>query len=152
MAVPCREQLLVNAKAALQTVAGMAERVDRNRTEPLTSADLNRLALFDDGDTPHGEDESFCGERGYTLNLGVEGAVFGATDVDAKTQLAVLRASAERVLLVDPTLGGLARDVRLAAEPPPPRLQIESEQPVAAFAIGFEVDFATAEDDPFTFA
>ena len=153
MPTPCREQIVAASKSVLALIATPSGvTVERGRTMPITDDALPLLVLLQDPDTPHGEDESFTGERAYTLNIAVEGVIAGATDLDARAQLAVLRAAAERAMLSDATLGGIARDVRLMTEPPPPRLQIDSGLPVAAFAIGFEIDFATLETDPFTFA
>ena len=135
---------------ALATVAGLT--VDRNRIEAVTDADLPILVLFESQETPHEPDESFSGERASSLAIAIEGAMSGASSADAKTQLAVLRAAVERDLLAETLLGGLARDIRLLPEAPPPRLDLACADPLAAFAIGLEIDFATIEDDPFTFA
>lgn len=155
MAVACREQIVAAFAARLAAIAGIAgltaER-GRDQDDPITDDVVPILVVLQGVETPHGEGECFLGERAATLVIAVEGYIAGATPTDAKQQAAVLRAAAERALLTDDTLGGLARDLRLMSEPPPPRLTLDAAQPVAGFATGFEVDYATLESDPFTFA
>lgn len=159
-ALPCKEQILAAVEARLTALAdafpGLI--VERNRDEVLTDEKVAPgetfyfLGLFEVAEEPHGDEDCFSGERGFTLSFTVEGVTTGADPADAKTQAAVLRAASERALLAGDLLGQKARDIRLMPEPPPPRLELDCEQPTALFVAGFEVDYASLETDLFTFA
>ena len=148
----CREQILAAVAVALATitsVAGLAVERDRADDQPLQDDELPRLIVYDDGDA---EDPLFTGERDFTITVAVEGYASGATPLLAQQAAAILRAEVDRVLLADPPLGGLARDVRIGAEPEPGRLELAGADPVESFARAIEIDYATAELDPEIFA
>ena len=148
----CREQILAAVAAALGTitaVAGLAVERDRAEDQPITTAELPRLVVYDDGEA---EEPLFTGERDVTLSVAIEGYCAGATPLAAQQAAAVLRAEVDRVLLADPPLAGLARDVRLAGEGEPARLELPGADPVECFARVIEIDYATAELDPEIFA
>ena len=146
----CRERIVAAAAARIAAITGVPGlTVARERRSPVTSDELPFVGVFEADAQPR---EDWSGERAWTLVVSAEGLADGATDTAARTAAANLRAEVEKALYADPTLGGLARDLRAAPEPPPPQLDAEVPDHVADFQAAFEIDFATREDDPFTFA
>ena len=158
MPLPCSEQINAAIVAALQAIDAArvpgfaADRFELRRIAVVTTDELLRLVVYPE---PPIEQQDFSGERNSTMRFTVEVAVVGRDDVDAQQQAAILSAEVKRALFADVTLGGLARDLRTVAEPAEfQRLDVDSgeEDPVAAFADPFEVDFATDEVDLTVFA
>lgn len=149
----CREQILAAVATALGTitaVTGLTVERDRGEDQPLLETELPRLLVYDDGDV---EDPLFTGGRDFIMTVAVEGVVTAATALLAQQAAAVLRAEVDRVLLVEPFLGGLAiRDLRIADEGEPPRLLPDGADPVEGFARMVVVEYATSETDPEVFA
>ena len=149
MPATCREQILVAVAAKLSVIVLTGLVVERERDAPVGESELPFLALYDDGEEAQ---DDFSGERGYTLRAAVEGLRAGASDLAARQAADELRGLAAKALFADPTLGGLARDLRLAVEPSPPRLDWEAPAAVGGFVLTVEIEYATREDDPFAFA
>jgi hypothetical protein len=146
----CREQILQAVEAALAGITAIAGiTVERERLDPVASDALPFLAVYDDGDTPG---ENFSGQRDYTLVVTVEGYSAGTTVLDGRQKADELKARVEAALYADVTLGGKALDLRPNAEPSPARMDWEVPADVGSFVAAFEIDFATSETDPFTFA
>lgn len=143
MPTPCREQVVAAIKTALDGITGIVGlTVERDRDEHVEEADLPKLALFE-GDESLAPD--FSGEDGFELQVDIEGYA-------ALADLAVLRASVDAAIFADRTLGGLARDIDVAAEAGPQRLDMDSAAPTKSFVRSYRVLYATVEGDPFTFA
>ncbi|BBK44126.1 hypothetical protein STVA_41460 [Allostella vacuolata] len=156
--VACRERILLAIETRLAAIATSVPglTVERDREEPVETKDMPRLVVTELGEVLQGD---LTGEDGWTLTLAVAGYVRGATGANdaarAKAAAAAandLRARAQAALRADVTLGGLARDLRPAAEAEAFPLLIDCADPAKAFATPWEVDYATEEGDPYTFA
>ena len=146
----CREQIVLAVKVKLAAIAGIAGlTVDRDREDDVTDAELPILILREGEERPQAD---FTGEDAYTLVVQVEGAAKGATVGAAASAAATLRARVQQAVFDGTLLGGLAQDIRPASEPLPPILILPAEGPAKAFDLSFEIDYATREGDPFTFA
>jgi hypothetical protein len=143
----CREQILVAFTTQVAAIGGMT--VARERVDAIGTDELDFLAVYDDGVTPQTD---FSGERDYTLVITVEGYIAGDDAADGRVKADAVGAAVESALYIEPTLGGLARDLRPNPEPTPPRLDAEVPAAVGCFIKSFEVDFATSETDPRVFA
>lgn len=148
----CRETILAAALAKLSAIAGIAGltvEAERPADAPLAETDLPRLVLYEGPETPR---EILTGQRDWTLTVSVEGYVKASTALAARQAGAALRAKAQTALLADVTLATQASDVRPGAEPEPARLVLDCADPTYAFALSFDIDYATAEADLETFA
>lgn len=150
MTTPCRERIVAAVQAALAGITGIdGLAVERDRTLPVEEGELPRLVVYE------GEEalaSGFSGEDLWELQLDVEGYADGADIAAAAAALATLRAKVDQALRADPTLGGLARDLRPAEEPAPQRLDFASATPGKGFVRSFVAVYATEEGDPFAFA
>ena len=139
--IPVREQVLAAFFARLQALAGVT--VERNRNREVTPEMMPALVLLDGGQRR--QDES--GLARYVAEAEVEGYVLAATDAALGPALNDLYARTVVAALVDPTLGGVAVDVREGA------LEVlivrESGKPAAGFSLTFEIEFFAAPADPF---
>ena len=139
--IPVREQVLAAFFAKLQTLAGVA--VERNRNREVTPEMMPALVLLEGGQRRQDE----TGLARYVAEADVEGYVLAATDAALGPTLNDLYARAVVAALADPTLGGLAVDVREGA------LDVmivrESGRPAAGFSLTFEIEFFAAPADPF---
>lgn len=150
MTQSCRERLVAAALAALAGIEGVPGlEVELDREHDLDESELPRLILVEGDEIAAGD---FTGEEGFTLPVIVEGYVTAATPEAARSALAQLRAKAHQALIGSNLLGGLARDIRLSQDQPAEAGLPLPCEPGAAFARGYDVDYATAEGDPFTFA
>ena len=143
MAPPCREQIVAALSTRLAQIAGIAGLiVERDRTVPITGPEMPRLVLYEGNEAPAPD---FTGEDGFELQLDVEGYA-------ASAGVAALRAATDAAIFADRTLGGLARDVELANEAAPQRLDMDQAAAAKGFVRSYRVLYATREGDPFTFA
>ena len=139
--MPVREQVLAALLARLQTLPGVT--VERNRNREVTPEMMPALVLLDGGQRRQEE----TGLARYVAEADVEGYVLAATDAALGSTLNDLYARAVAAALADPTLGGLAVDVREGA------LDVmivrENGKPAAGFSLTFEIEFFAAPADPF---
>ena len=139
--IPIREQVLAAFFARLQGLAGVT--VERNRNREVTPEMMPALVLLEGGQRRQDE----TGLARYVAEADVEGYVLAATDAALGPTLNDLYARAVVAALADPTLGGLAVDVREGA------LDVmivrESGKPAAGFSLTFEIEFFAAPADPF---
>jgi len=139
--IPVREQVLAAFLQALQQVAGAA--VERNRNREVAAESMPALVMLDGGQRR--QDES--GLARYVAEADVEGYVLAATDAALGPALNDLYARTVVAALADPTLGGLAVDVREGA------LDVsvvrETGKPAAGFSLAFEIEFFAAPANPF---
>jgi len=141
MPVAIREQVLAAFFQALQQVAGAT--VERNPNREVTPDMMPALVMLDGGQRR--QDES--GLARYVVEADVEGYVLAATDAALGAALNDLYARTVVAALADPSLGGLAVDVREGA------LDVsvvrETGKPAAGFSLTFEIEFFAAPADPF---
>lgn len=135
-----RERCLAAFAAALGAVPGIT--IERNRT-----ARVNRfpsIIVIDGGQTPN---TASTQATFYTLRVSVEAWITAAFDAGLGPAISATYGRILAAALADPTLGGVAVDVREGEMSDPEIDREEGIGPTAAFAIGFEIDFLTAEGD-----
>ncbi len=148
MPTAARETIMAAIAARLGGIVAVPGlTVERDREAAVTDATLPLLVVYE-GDEK--EQPDLTGEDGRSLPVEIEGFAGGATTAAATLALATLRAEVDKALLGDVTLGVGARDLRLADEPPPARLDLDAAPPTRGFARGYVVEYATAEGDPYT--
>ena len=142
MPTPVREDVLAAVKTALDGVAGAT--AYRNQYLPLKQAELPALVLFDGDEF---SDADSTGVTIHTMTIDVEitatGATIGTTlnDLYAKTVVA---------LTADVTLGGFSFDVRETGMELTEIDDSRASTLVAIATVSFEIDYLTAENDPYT--
>lgn len=156
MAETCREQIL--AALAAQIAAAVTDAaVERERRSPVTDAELPRVLVFDGGLV---EETYLTGAQVWRLTAGIECLAPAPADraADSGTRDAAAVAAADRLaarvlnaLQADPTLGGLAWELRPHAELAPELADL-SQTEAARSPAAVDVVFATREADLFSFA
>ncbi|WP_142847233.1 hypothetical protein [Telmatospirillum sp. J64-1] len=148
--VPCREQILTAVVDACQRAAsdvpGLV--VERERDQPVVSDEMPRVVVFEGAEDSFAD---FTGEDGFILDVDLEIYVTACSQAAALQKAGLLRAALIRRVIPD-LAGGLARNCTLSPEPAPQRGSWDSAAPVAGIVLSFKVEYATAENDPFTFA
>lgn len=135
-----REQCLAAFATALSAMTGVT--VERNRSARVTA--FPSAIVLDGGQTPGTASTQVTV---YTLEVAVEGWAAAATDAALGPAISALYGQIVAAALADPTLGGVAVDVREGGMSAPEIDREEGIGPTAAFEIGFEIDFLTAEGD-----
>ena len=142
-----REQVLATIKARLAGIAGVAS-VYRMRTAAIPVESYPALVLLD-GDQSTEERETLT--RQYRM-LATVVALVGAPDDDALgPAVSALYVEIVRAVIPagDATLGlGFVSHVREAAMEGPAAGEVQGKGPTAIFTVDFEIDFATAPEDP----
>ena len=146
MPAPCREQVIASAIALLETIVLPGLTVERDRVAPVHDEDCPKIVVRE-GDERL--EILFTGEDCYRLTIEVEAYVAGQS---ASAVLGTVRAECDRVLLAQPPLGGLARDLRVSDEPKDPLLSHKQAVFGKAFVRTYELIYATVEGDPYEFA
>ena len=146
MPTPCREQIIEAVVSSLRSIAMAELTVERDRAAPVHDEDCPKIVVSE-GD--EALEILFTGEDCYRLAIEVEAYASGQT---AGATLGALRAECDRVLLAQPPLGGLARDLQVSDEPKDPLLSYKQSVPGKAFVRTYALIYATAEGDPYVFA
>lgn len=152
MPLDCHEQIVLAVETALKTITAISDlTVDRDRgvDEMPSEEELPLLVIYDSDMQPQ---DDLTGERGYSRVIDIIGYAGGSDRAAAAAAASELRAEVDRVLFGDVTLGGKARNLELAAEPSPDVLGLAAASPYKNFVRSFTADYATLEDDPYTFA
>ena len=144
MAETRREKVLAAVKTALEGMSGV--NVYRNRAADVLPGEMPAVVQLDGG---HEVVPRNTGETPYTLEFTVQGYATAADDDALTAAVDGLYGEVVAALVADPTLGGIASDVREVAMSAPEFLREDQEAPFAAFAVDFEVDFETAETSPY---
>ncbi len=130
-----REQIIAALKTTLTGTTGVSTRIYRSRVEPMTRAESPALVLEWSNDQP--DIRGTTGHIDWTLRVRVVVISRGAVPdnlADATIE------SLHSKLLADPTVGGLAIDVR----PSTTTFEVvEADQPAGVIICEFEVDYRT---------
>tara|TARA_Y100001963_G_C6639510_1_gene380211 strand:+ start:274 stop:696 length:423 start_codon:yes stop_codon:yes gene_type:complete len=130
-----REQILAALKTTLAGTTGVSTRIYRSRAEPTTRAESPALVLEWSNDQP--VIGGTTGHIDWTLRIRV--VVISRGTIPDKLADATVE-SLHSKLLADPTVGGLAIDVR----PSTTTFEvIEADQPAGLIMCEFEVDYRT---------
>ena len=135
-----REQCLAAFAAALGAVPGIT--VERNRTARVRK--FPSAIVLDGGQVPN---TASTQATFYTLRVSVEVWITASTDAGLGPGISGMYGKVVTAALADPTLDGVAVDVREGEMSDPDIDREEGIGPTAAFEIGFEIDFLTAEGD-----
>jgi len=135
-----REQCLAAFATGLGTVPGVT--VERNRTARVRK--FPSAIVLDGGQTPN---TASTQATFYTLRVSVETWITASADAALGPGISGMYGKILTAALADPTLGGVAVDVREGEMSDPEIDREEGIGPTAAFEIGFEIDFLTAEGD-----
>ena len=135
-----REQILAKIKTELAGTTGVGTRVYRNRVEPMTRAETPSLVLEFITDEPKINSSTYL-KLDWTLRVRIVVLVRSKTP-DTKGDATVK--SLHSKMVNDPTLGGLAIDVR------PSTVSfdvIEADQPAGVITCEYEIDYRSSYND-----
>lgn len=135
-----REQCLAAFATALGAVPGIT--VERNRTARVRK--FPSAVVLDGGQTPNTASTQVTF---YTLRVSVEAWITASADAGLGPGISEMYGKILAAALADPTLGAVAVDVREGEMSDPDIDREEGIGPTAAFEMGFEIDFLTAERD-----
>jgi hypothetical protein len=128
-------------------LAGMADvQAFNGRDTDIAATEMPAVVLRDGG---HDVRDGISGEASYTLAFTVEGFVTGTDEAAIAAAVDDLYGKVVKALVADPTLGGEASDVRHVSMSAPDPLTEDQDAPYAVIELDFEVDFETAENDPY---
>ena len=130
-----REQIIAALKTTLTGTTGVSTRIYRSRVEPMTRSESPALVLEWSSDQP--DIRGTTGHIDWTLRVRVV-VISRGTIPDNLADATV--ESLHSKLLADPTVGGLAIDVR----PSTTTFEVvEADQPAGVIVCEFEVDYRT---------
>ena len=151
MPISAEEQVLAAfiAKIAAipsSTVADLRVEPEWPAAEGVTEDDLPFVAIYEGGLQVT---DDVTGERSKIQTVIVEGIATGDSQLAARQALDVLRAEIDKAVTADLTLGVSARDVTPNPEPQPAMIALRASVPVHSFARAYDIEYATAETDPY---
>ena len=132
-----REQILEKIKSNLAGTVGVGTRIYRSRTEAFTRSETPAIIIEPISDTPQ-DTQSFNDKVTHELKIRVSVIVRGSIpDKVADPTIESLHTK----VLDDPSLGGLAFDIR----PSTTSFEIlEADQPAGVISCEFDVEYRTA--------
>ena len=135
-----REQILAALKTKLTGTTGVGTRIYRSRPEALTKASTPAIILEPVSDNPRETDNIFS-KITWEFRVRVSVIVRGKIP-DQKADPTVN--SLYTKLLTDPTIGGLAIDIR----PSVTNFEIlEADEPAGIVSVEFEIDYRSSYDN-----
>ena len=140
-----REQVLAKNKTVLAAIPAFAE-FERNRPDDWEPESLPFGHQIDGGE------EAIDGAAGEDNFVAAVSVVLGGKlrgEEDAFAMLNRLYAECWKALAADPTLGGLAQDIRLGGLTDPEPVAEEGVGEYAAATMEYSIFYATAEGDPY---
>jgi len=135
-----REQILAKIKTNLTGTTGVGTRIFRSRVEPMTRAESPSLVVEFVTDQPTVNSATYL-KLDWTLRVRIVVVVRSSTpDTSADPTIESLHTK----IVSDPTLGGLAIDVR----PSTVTFEaIDADQPAGVVFCDFEIDYRSSYDD-----
>ena len=135
-----REQILAKIKTNLTGTTGVGTRISRSRVEPMTRYESPSLVVEFVTDEPTVNSATYL-KLDWTLRVRIVVVVRSQTpDTTADATVESLHTK----VVTDPTLGGLAIDVRPATVPFD---VIEADQPAGIISREYEVDYRSSYND-----
>lgn len=138
-----RQQIRDAIVTALTGLATTGASVFRSRIYPIEAARLPGLCVYTMTEASEIETISRPRLSSRDLTVAVEAYVSGVSNYD--NTLDTISAEVEQALAADPSLGGLAKDLKIAAFEA--EFAGEGEQPVAVGRITVAVEYAVAENN-----
>ncbi len=132
-----REQILSALKTTLVGTTGVSTRVYRSRIEPITNGESPALVIEPITDEPTLNTSTYL-KTEWTLRIRIVVIVRG-TIPDSVADPTV--ESLFTKVLNDPTVGGLAKDIRPATQT---FEVLEADQPAGLITCEFEIDYRTS--------
>jgi len=135
-----REQILAKIKTQLAGTTGVGTRIYRSRVEPMTREESPSLVLEFVSDEPTINSATYL-KLDWTLRVRIVVVVRSQTP-DTTADATVV--SLHNKVVSDPTLGGLAIDVR------PSSVSfdvVEADQPAGIISCEYEVDYRSSYND-----
>jgi len=132
-----RERILAAIKINLADTVGVGTRIYRSRVEALTRSETPAIILEPISDTP-AETQNFNDRINWDFRIRISVVVRGATpDQVADPTIESLHTK----VLTDPTVGGLALDIR----PSTTNFEIlEADQPAGVISCEFDIEYRTS--------
>ena len=132
-----REQILLALKTTLAGTTGVGTRIYRSRIEPITNGESPALVIEPITDEPTINTSTYL-KTEWTLRIRIVVIVRG-TIPDSVADPTV--ESLFTKVLTDPTVGGLAKDIRPATQT---FEVLEADQPAGLITCEFEIDYRTS--------
>ena len=134
-----RERILAAITTSLANTVGVGTRIYRSRAEALTRSETPALIIEPISDTPE-DTQSFNNKVNWEFKIRVSVVVRGAIpDQVADPTIESLHTK----VLTDPTVGGIALDVR----PSTTSFEIlEADQPAGVISCEFDISYRTSYD------
>ena len=131
-----REQIIAALKTTLAGTTGVSTRIYRSRVEPITNGESPAIVIEPVTDEPSINSSSYL-KIDWTLRIRIVVIVRG-TIPDSVADPTVESLFAK--VLTDPTVGGLAKDIRPATQ----TFEIlEADTPAGLITCEFEIDYRT---------
>tara|TARA_R100000278_G_scaffold47766_1_gene41268 strand:- start:35 stop:463 length:429 start_codon:yes stop_codon:yes gene_type:complete len=132
-----REQILAALKTTLAGTTGVSTRIYRSRIEPITNGESPALVIEPVTDEPSINSSSYL-KIDWTLRIRIVVIVRGT--IPDKVGDPTVESLFTKVLN-DPTVGGLAKDIRPATQT---FEVLEADQPAGLITCEFEIDYRTS--------
>ena len=132
-----REQIIAALKTTLAGTTGVSTRIYRSRIEPITNGESPAIVIEPVTDEPSINSSSYL-KIDWTLRLRIVVIVRGTVpDNIADPTVESLFTK----VLNDPTVGGLAKDIRPATQT---FVVLDADQPAGLITCEFEIDYRTS--------
>jgi len=132
-----REQILAALKTTLAGTTGVSTRIYRSRIEPITNGESPALVIEPVTDEPSINSSSYL-KIDWTLRIRIVVIVRGT--IPDKVGDPTVESLFTKVLN-DPTVGGLAKDIRPATQT---FEVLEADQPAGLITCEFEIDYRSS--------
>ena len=132
-----REQILAALKTTLAGTTGVSTRIYRSRIEPITNGESPAVVIEPITDEPSTNNSSYL-KIDWTLRIRIVVIIRG-TIPDSVGDPTV--ESLFTKVLTDPTVGGLAKDIRPATQT---FEVLEADTPAGLITCEFEIDYRTS--------
>tara|TARA_R100000426_G_scaffold30929_1_gene25370 strand:+ start:1143 stop:1571 length:429 start_codon:yes stop_codon:yes gene_type:complete len=132
-----REQILAALKTTLAGTTGVSTRIYRSRIEPITNGESPAIVIEPITDEPSTNNSSYL-KIDWTLRVRIVVIIRG-TVPDSVGDPTV--ESLFTKVLTDPTVGGLAKDIRPATQT---FEVLEADTPAGLITCEFEIDYRTS--------
>lgn len=132
-----REQILAALKTTLAGTTGVSTRIYRSRIEPITNGESPAIVIEPITDEPSTNNSSYL-KIDWTLRVRIVVIIRG-TIPDSVGDPTV--ESLFTKVLTDPTVGGLAKDIRPATQT---FEVLEADTPAGLITCEFEIDYRTS--------
>ena len=132
-----REQIIAALKTTLAGTTGVSTRIYRSRIEPITNGESPALVIEPVTDEPSVNTSSYL-KIDWTLRVRIVVIVRGTIPDNVADPTVE---SLFTKVLNDPTVGGLAKDIRPATQT---FEVLEADQPAGLITCEFEIDYRTS--------